>query len=261
MKRIISKILMVVLVVSGITVSSCEKDKDNDAPALPPESAFVIDFSDFQNNQKSTLTKANWATAAVTVGVWNTVLAVTLAVPVATYIQAIQQPAIRIDNDSWKWSFSVTVASVVYTAVLYADVAGTEVTWKMYVSQQGGFSDFLWFKGTCDILRTHGTWTLYHSPLNNVEFINIEWTHNYENNTGDIKYSNVVAGTDGYGDYIHYGVTTDTPYNVFYDLYDKSENKIVEINYNSVTKAGSIYYNDLWHCWDSNLDDITCPSR
>ena len=261
MKKFINKFLMVILAVSGITVSSCEKDKDNDAPALPPESAFVINFSDFQQDAKSTLTKANWTTAAVTVFFWNTVLVGTLAVPVATYVEAIKQPAVRIDNDEWKWSFSVTVGSVVYTAELYAKVIDTDVTWEMYVSQQGGFSNFLWYKGTCDILRTHGDWILYYGPGNNVEFLHIDWTHSYDNNTGEINYTNVTSGTDGFGDYIHYGVTTDTQYNVFYDLFDNSENKLVEIDYNSVTKAGSIYYDGLWHCWDSNLDDISCPAR
>jgi hypothetical protein len=261
MKKIVSKFLLIILAVSGITISGCEKDKVNEAPELPLESAFVIDFSDFQTGKKSTLTSENWTVAAVTAGVWNAVLTVTLAVPVASYIAALQQEPIRVDNDSWKWSYSVTVESVVYTANLYADVSGADVTWKMYVSQKGGFSNFLWFKGTCDILRTHGDWTLYLGPLTNAEFLKIDWTHNWENNTGDIKYTNILSGSEGNGSYIYYGITTDFPFNVFYDIYDKGEDKLVKINYSTETKEGSIFYNELWHCWNSNLEDIDCVSR
>jgi hypothetical protein len=166
-----------------------------------------------------------------------------------------------ISMNSWKWSYAVMVKSVTYTAELHADVSGTDVTWKMYISQQGGFSNFLWFKGTSDILRTHGNWTLYLGPLTNAEFLSIDWNHDWANNTGDIKYTNILSGSEGMDDYIHYGITEDSPFNVFYNIYDKSEDNLVEINYSTETKEGSIYYNDAWHCWDSSLADIDCSTR
>jgi hypothetical protein len=258
MKKIISKFLLVFLVLSGIGMSGCNKDKD-EAPQLPPESAFVMDFGNFVNDQKSVQSGVNWGTAVLTVGLWNTVLAVTLAVPVATYVEAMEQVPVRVDNNTWKWSFSVHVNLIKYTAELYADVSGSDVIWKMYVSQEGGFTDFLWYEGTSDILRTHGSWTLYLSPASNVRFLQMDWTHNWEANTGDIKYTNVLSNTDGYGDYIHAGITTDTPYNAFYEIFDNSLDKTVTINYNTSTMEGSIFYDGSWHCWDTNLQDITCP--
>jgi len=254
----INRFLILILAISGVSMLSCEKDK-KDAPELPPESAFVMDFSDFQDNQKSTPTYANWTTAVVTVGVWNTILAVTLAVPVASYIEAFNHEPVRVDNNTWKWSYTVQVNAVNYTADLYADVFDADVNWEMYISQEGGFSNFLWYKGTCDILRTHGNWTLYVGPVSNNEFLEIEWTHDWETTTGDIRYTNVLASNEGIGDYIYAGITTDTPYNAFYDLYDNSKDNLVEINYNTVTREGNIYYDSLWHCWNTNLEDITCP--
>ena len=261
MKKRINRLFVGIILGSVLGIVGCEKDNNKDAPQLPPESAFVIDFNDFQNNTKSTQTYENWAVAVITAGVWNTVLAVTLAVPVATYVEALNQEPVRVDNDTWKWSFSVTVASVIYTAELLADVSGSTVDWRMYISQQGGFSNFLWFKGTCDILRTHGEWTLYLGPLNNKEFLQIEWNHDWENQTGDILYTNILTGTDGAGDYVHYGITLDSPFNVYYDIYDKSEDNLIKINYSTGTKEGSIYYNNLWHCWDNNYMDIECSAR
>ena len=217
----INQFLILSLAMFGTIVLSCEKDK-KDAPALPPESAFVVDFSDFQDNQKSTFTYANWTTAVFTVGVWNTILGVTLAVPVASYLEAFNHEPVRVDNNTWKWSYTVPVNFVNYTADLYADVFDDEVNWEMYISQEGGFSNFLWYKGTCDILTTHGTWTLYYGPVNNKEFLDIQWTRDYESNTGDIRYTNVLSSSEGIGDYIYAGITTDTPYNAFYDLYDNS---------------------------------------
>jgi hypothetical protein len=253
-----SRYVFMMLGICSVSILSCEKDK-KDAPELPPESAFVINFSDFQDNQKSTQTYANWTTAAITVGVWNTVLAVTLAVPVASYIEAFNHKPVRVDNNTWKWSYSVLVNSVNYTADLYADVLDTKVNWEMYISQEGGFSNFLWYKGTCDILRTHGTWTLYHGPASNKEFLEIEWNHDWEINTGDIRYTNILSPSEGNGDYIFAGLTNDTPYNTFYDIYDNSEDNLVKINYNTETKEGSIYYDSSWHCWNSSLQDIECP--
>ncbi len=259
MKKMMQKAFVFLAVTGLIVISGCEKEKKYDAPELPPASAFVIDFNDFQSQAKTTATYANWTTAVVTVGVWNTILTVTLAVPVATYLKAIEQAPVRIDNDSWKWSFNVTINQVVYTAELYADVTGNQVDWKMYVSQEGGFTDFLWYTGTCDILRTHGSWTLYHSPLINKEFLKIDWTHDWGNNTGDIKYTNILEGNDGYGSYVYYGLTLDAPFNAFYDLYGKKEDKLVKIEYNTTTSEGRIFYDDLWHCWSSTHEDIACP--
>ena len=63
------------------------------------------------------------------------------------------------------------------------------------------------------------------------------------------------------GDYIHYGITEDLVYDAFYDIYDNSADNLLKINYNTETREGSIYYNDLWHCWDNNLVDIDCAAR
>ncbi len=261
MKKTVNRLYAGIILVGTLLMAGCEKDNSKDAPQLPPESAFVIDFSDFQHNGKSTQTYENWSVAAVTAGVWNAILTVTLAVPVAAYVEAIHQEPVRLDNDSWKWSYPVTVESINYTAELLADVSGSTVEWKMYVSQQGGFSNFLWFKGTSDILRTHGDWTLYLGPLTNTEFLKIDWNRDWENSTGDVLYTNMLSGTEGYGDYVHYGITLDPAFNVYYDIYDKSEDNLVKINYSTETKEGSIFYNDIWHCWNSNLMDIDCSAR
>jgi hypothetical protein len=191
--------------------------------------------------------------------VWNTVLTVYLAVPVVSYIEAFNHEPVRVDNNTWKWSYTVQVNSVNYTAELYADVMDADVNWEMYISQEGGFSNFLWYKGTCDILRTHGNWTLYFGPVKNSEFLDIEWNNDWEKSTGDIRYTNVLSSSEGIGDYIYAGITTDTPYNSFYDIYDSSTDNLVEINYNTVSKEGSIKYDGIWHCWNSNLEDIACP--
>jgi hypothetical protein len=253
-----NRFLILGLAIFGVSIIGCEKDK-KDAPELPPESAFVMNFGDFQYNQKATLTYANWSAAALNVGVWNTVLYVTLGVPVATFVEAINHEPVRVDNDTWKWSYTVMVNAVTYTAELYADVLDANVNWEMYISQEGGFSNFLWYKGTCDILRTHGTWTLYFGPVKNSEFLDIEWNHDWETSTGNIRYTNVMSSSEGIGDYIYAGITTDTPYNSFYDIYDSSKDNLVEINYNTVSKEGSIKYDGIWHCWNSSLEDIECP--
>jgi hypothetical protein len=259
MKKISGKTIALLSLLVLVMSTGCEKQEETSAPQMPPASSFIIDFNEFQTSTKSTQTYENWTAAVLTAGAWNTVLAVTLAVPVAAYVEALEQEPERVDNDTWKWTFSVPVEEINYTAILFADVKGADVEWKMFVSMEGGFSDFLWFKGTCNVLRTHGDWTLYLSPINNAEFLKIDWNHNWESSTGDIKYTNVLAGAEGNGDYIFYGKTLETPFNTFYDIYDHSENKMVKIIYSMTTHAGSIFYDDTWHCWNGSYEDTACP--
>ena len=59
-------------------------------PSLPPQSSFVMDYEDFAAQQVSrenevARTSLYWGYSAVCVGVWNTILTVTLAVPVVAY--------------------------------------------------------------------------------------------------------------------------------------------------------------------------------
>ena len=259
-----SRVLFALVLGLFLVMSGCEKKDDNSgAPQLPPLESMVMDFSEFNPQQKSTTeidtTYFNWAVAASIVVTWNAFIVDTLAIPVVAFTESFNHIAVKDTNDTWKWTYTVTVADVNYTAELYGKIVGTNVSWKMYVSQEGGFSKFLWFEGLCDIARTAGTWTLYENPRSPNKVLSIVWTKDWSNGTGDITYTNIRSNDAGNGDYIQYGITSDTDFDAFYDIYDYSKTNLVNINYNRETHNGSICLNGTCYCWDELLQDITCP--
>jgi hypothetical protein len=95
-------------------------------------------------------------------------------------------------------------------------------------------------------------------------FLQIDWHRYISTQTGDIKYTNVIPGDAENGGYIFYGSTTDEEYDRFYNIYNKGQDNLAEIEWNFTNKNGRVkdehFYLDAdWHCWDSNFNDIDCP--
>jgi hypothetical protein len=263
-KRVLNKVkvLPALLFMLVISFNGCEKDKEEKLQ-LPPESAFSIDLSPFADQEKSTAepepgTYINFAVARTAVAFWNVILGTVLAVPVYSYIKAFEFEPVRVSNDKWKWSYEVSFLGKIYTAELYGEVVGSEVEWEMYVSQQGGFSDFLMYDGRCNIQRTEGYWRLYEYSSTPAEFLRIDWTYNWEEQTCSVKYTYTKEGAETKGNYIDYGITTDADYNAYYNIYSIIEDKYFSILYNTTTHEGMIEYDGNSYCWDSLWKDIQC---
>lgn len=112
-------------------------------------------------------------------------------------------------------------------------------------------------------MLTEGTWTLNRSPEDPEPFIGIEWERSPESDTGTIRYTNIVPGGPENGGYIFLGTTTDTPYDAFYDIYNKGKDNHTDIQWNRTTQAGQIrdplhFEDEAWHCWDEELADVDC---
>lgn len=256
------KVLFIALLLPVIVFNGCEKDKE-DKLELPPESAFLIDLSPFTEQEKSTAepepgTRTNFAIAAGTVSFWNLIINSVLAIPVYSYVKAFEYEPVRVTNDKWKWGYSVNVLGTDYTAELFGEAVDGEIEWEMYVSQQGELSEFLMYDGRCNIQRTEGYWRLYENPLAPSEFLRIDWTYNWEEQTVMVKYTYSKEGEDTKGNYIEYGITTDTDYNAYYDLYSKPEDKYFKIKYNTTTHEGRIEFEGNWYCWNSQLYNVQC---
>jgi hypothetical protein len=270
MKKQKKPILSWVMILSILLLpfASCQKDDQNEAPVLPPESSFVIDFSEFTDGAKSEALNGsyhhrNWA--VINVAVWNTVIAVHLAVPVASFVEAFNHEPTQQADGSWLWLYQVAAGNNTYTAKLFGKGEGINITWKMYISKTGlgAFSDFLWYEGISNIAGTQGDWTLYKSPTENYPFVGIEWYKNFDGTFGT-TYTNIVPGGSENGGYISYEFTKETPYNAFYDIYNKGQNNLTEIQWHTVNKNGRIkdpkhFGTNNFYCWDSTGADIVCP--
>ncbi len=258
--------LMAVTVIIALVSVSCKKDDNGAQPAMPPIESFQMDFSDFTvfpdttDNLKSLNTYKHFTYSYVTVGVWNLITTVALAVPVAVYLESFNHTPEFLGDDTWQWTYSINT----FTARLVTTrISNEKFTAEMFISNTGqeAFEDFKWFEGTVRYDHTHASWKLFESPTNNVQWLNIEWTKNWEAGTSEITYTNVKAGSEKFGGYITYGIIDDPDYDAFYTLVTATNE--VNIKYNTETKAGRVkapaHFGDSdWRCWNEQFQDSDC---
>ncbi|NOZ45264.1 MAG: hypothetical protein GXO79_00625 [Chlorobi bacterium] len=238
---------------------SCEKETEKTAPELPPESAFVIDFSDFSSNDtitnKDNMTYINWGHSYFNVTVWNGIITLSMAIPIASFVESFNHEAIyHPSENNWTWSYNFN-ASGIHEAELTGYIENDSAVWEMRID------NFLWYYGRSQINATGGYWILNESKNQPNKLLEITWNR-YSENEADIKYTNVKEGAAENGGYISYGKTTND-LNRFYNIYNKGANNLTEIEWNSTDKHGHVkdikrFGDELWHCWDSTLVDIAC---
>lgn len=264
---------------SAFMLWSCESNPsgpDTDVPPeLPPTTSMVIPFDAFSNGTLTqhgdaleVVTKQNFGFAATTIVFWNAAVTLTMAIPVASFLAAANQDFEFIGDATWEATYTFNPpGGVQHTARLQAKL-GDNVEWKMYISKQNSFTDFLWFSGESELNNTEGTWTLYRSPSNPTKFIDILWHANPEESTGDIKYTYAVPDVPENGNSIFYGVTNETPYDAFYIIFNNVIDSETVIEWNRETTAGRVksephFGDDSFHCWDTlanGLEDVDCES-
>ncbi|EAR01178.1 hypothetical protein [Maribacter sp. HTCC2170] len=279
-----TKIIYALLALTLVFAVSCNKSDDNDdlqneALQLPPFESMAIDLGNFLDDsasgkQASTAkVGGNWLYPRLVVGIWNTALFTNLAVPVASFSSAFKHKAEFLGENTWQWEYTVDGFTSEYTARLTGELMTDEVVWKMYVTKAGvgSFDEFLWFSGVSDLDGKSGAWTLYQSHERPNRMIDIEWSIENEE-IGSIKYTWVrEMNDDGIADtfkdsYLEYGLQ-EGDYDVFYDLhvYDLQMEDFVDVSiewnssmYNGRVMAPSHFEDELWHCWDTDGEDIEC---
>ena len=261
------KMLSLVLIAALALLTLCTKEPNDpvgQAPAIPPASTMKMDFSDFSSTAlPKTATKNNWFWAATNVTFWNTAIVVTLAVPVSAFAESFNHnPELQSDG-SWLWSYSFQVLGVSYTANLYGAIKPDGIYWDMFITQQGLYTDFHWFSGVSNLTVTEGTWDINLEPADPRPFLHIDWHRSNDDLSGDIKYTNVIPGSEQNGGYIYQAFNQPAPYTGMYDIYIAGSDNLVQIRWNKDTLAGRIldalhFGDDAWHCWDSELNDADC---
>lgn len=272
MKKMHITLLLTFIIVVAAVQQGCKKDH-GDPPTIPPKSSLEMNFSDIDSSKTNARFHgmktdsigqySNFLFAAGNVFGWDMVLIIGLAVPVASFDYSFTQQASWNKHDNaWEWNYNFT-SNITYSAKLEAKVSGSTVHWEMYISQQGGFQNFMWYEGDSQIDNSQGTWTLFDNPWSNKQLLGIVWHRNTSAGTSDITYTNIVPGGAENGGYIAYGLTTDTTYNAYYNIYNKGKNNLTGIKWNTTHKNGRV--NDLlnfgdsnWHCWDMTYKNDTC---
>jgi hypothetical protein len=276
MKKLLS--LLIALAIVNLMFISCEKQEDaGTPPELPPLESMKIDFSKFTVEEKSAIetkstesdTKANYGWASANVFIFNTILAVTLVVPIAAFATSFNQEAEFLGDATWQWKYTVEGFSGNYHARLTGQVRDNDVKWEMYISREGvgAFDEFLWYEGTSALDGNSGEWLLYHSADFQEPLLQIDWEKTGEE-MGEVQYTVVRELTDdrsdnpNYGSYIKAG-KTDNEYNAYYTIYQADSERNVFIEWNTTTFYGRVmdekwYHDTEWHCWDNQGFDIDC---
>jgi len=259
------KILLIILLIIT-SIQSCKKE-NTFVPELPPLESFYTDFSEFSNTNKliSNATKSNWVYSVENVLSWNILITVGLAIPIASYKEAIssQNPTYQGEN-TWLWEYSFTnkINNITHSAKLFGTVQENSIYWEMFISKEGEYTDFKWYTGTSMLDKSKVSWTLYNKPGDTSELLSIKYNRTSDT-TGNITYTNIVPGGAENGGYIKYGNNNDTDLNAYYHIFNKGANNLTEIEWNQTTKNGRVkdenkFGDTEWHCWDVNLEDVDC---
>lgn len=269
MKRKIDQsvsILLIILIVFGITLSSCENE-DKEPMNLPTDELLVIDINQFPSKdaKSAELFFGNWAYSALSVFAWNAVLAINVAIPIAAYREAFNHQPVYQGNNSWEWSYTVALNRASYEASLIGTRLDNEkFSMEMTLSQVGGFQDFKWFTGEIRYDHTAATWIISHSPDARTEYLQVEYSKDYEADSSSLRYTVIDPENELYNSYIEYGLNAALDFNAYYTISRKDT--LTYIQWDTTTNAGrvmdEVYFKDeVWHCWDSQLLDVDCSAE
>lgn len=258
----------------GILSSGCVKE--DAVPDLPPSGSMIMEIDNIWKDSPSPGTypsgspQANFVFAATNVYVWNAVLTIQMAVPVAAFLESFNHtPEWDKSTSSWVWSYTVDLPNTSYTAELFGESKTDEIHWSMYISKTDGFTDFLWFTGISAMDNKSGSWIINMDPDDNLKdpeiglpFISIQWSKTGDD-IAEISYTNIEEESVNNGSYIKYGLTGDSDLNAFYDIYRIWENNTVNIKWNTSTHFGRVlsmahFQDPYWHCWTETFANIVC---
>ena len=274
--------LFLSLLASVALFQSCEKettiDNDDDkleAPQIPHKSMFTIPTADLKSTDSDTLAAQtqgisyhNWAHAGLNVLAWNTVVAVHMAIPTAAFGLALNEQPEYIGDATFRWAYEYEAADILggktYDIVLTGQYINDtqEVLWTMTASEEGGFTDFVWYTGVVAIDFSAARFILNRHPEMPEAFISIAYQNDANTNDVTIRFTNVVPGSDDNGHYIEHRTLSEAPYNTTFDVYRGGSN-FLEIRWNQPAGNGQVkhpaHFNDNnWHCWDTNQFDVDC---
>lgn len=256
-------------------LSSCTKDKpldgfNEEAPELPALNSMMMPFAGFEDadphgksgGDEKDNAYYNWIYSATHVVIWNTVLSLNLAIPVASYGEAFKHDPSYIGNGVWEWAYDHDYNGKTYSARLLGQLTDDdEIKWDMYISQAGGFSNVHWFTGLTSTVDEKATWTLSHQPYNPEPFLRMD----YENTIaeGSMRATNVIPNSKDNGDYIEFRRYLDAEFDRHYDVYQITQDNLLEIQWNEAKSNGRVknlkeFGTEDWNCWDGDLKNIDC---
>jgi len=246
-----------------------DEDSSGGAPLLPPDDSMTIDLSTFGADKLGAPippipgTRLNFAAAAATALVINTIVVAKLTIPVAIFMAAKSTTPVKQDDGSWLWSYSRNIGLETFTANLTGKREGNEVIWSMKVSNTTSLrplDNFEWYTGGNSRDNGSGSWQFFNrdTPDQANPTYAIEWKVEGEGKR-ERTFTNQEAGSQHFGNVVRYAVKGDMA-SISFTEADKGSTTIIE--WSLKTTAGSItspsYKQGEKACWDENKLDVAC---
>ena len=218
---------VITLLFSVALITSCQKEEIEDpvipdAPELPALEMFTMPTDQYDpelvdtsgliqtNDRGVTDTYFNWFHAAVNLVVWNAVVAINTAAPIAAFGAAFNVEPVYIGDLTFEWAYEyvapVELGGHTYNVALTGqwDPAIENVDWVMTLSQVGGYTDFVWYTGTTNAGNTDGAFTLNHQPFNPQNYLQLDYQRDPGSEAAILRFTNIIPGNMNFGDYIEY---------------------------------------------------------
>ena len=260
------------------SIQSCTQDGGTEAtdnlkaPTLPPVSMFAIPTQAFglvgdKESSSTRNSKSNWLHAGLNVLVWNSVVFVNTAIPIAAFGHAFEYEADYIGNKTFEWKYEYQTepaqGSKKYDVSLTGQYISNqeEVAWTMTVTAQGTTNSFVWYEGIVDVDNSEGVFTVNKNPQNPEPYMEISYKTEPAKSNATIRFSNVTANDPGVGDYIEWRAQNDEEFDRAYDVF--TNDNLLEIQGIEGLKTGRVkdsnHFNDAdWHCWDESHTNMDC---
>ena len=250
------------------TVTSCDKEKIENRPELPPVESLVMDFSDFSAPpaamKSSELSYVNFLFSYTTVSFWSASAVLVTALPVAAYTHALSQTPEYLGENTWEWSFEFQHNSLSYLATLTGKrLNNEEFSMDMVISPASMPEEGVkWFDGVIRYDHTSADWTVYKEG--SLAVLEIAWNMDYETEEADLTYTYVEPDKEETGSYIMWAYRPGEVYDAAYTVSMSQGMTNIEWNVSTIegrVKALAYFEDEEWHCWDSytnGLADIAC---
>ncbi|MBM3239013.1 hypothetical protein FJZ31_22195 [Candidatus Poribacteria bacterium] len=269
-----SKLLITLLTVGFLFAcfTGCGEDTDGDgngeALTLPPDDSMTINLSTFGGDSLGApipalpATRLNFAAAAATASVINTIVVAKLTAPVAVFTAAKNTTPVKQDDGSWLWSYSRTIGAETFTAKLTAKREDDKVIWSMKVSSDTKLrqlDNFEWYTGMTSRDNGSGSWHFFNrdTPDQANLIYAIDWKVEREVKR-ERTFTNKEAGSPHFGNVVRYSVEGERASINF----TEAKGTTTTIEWNVKTTAGSItapsYKEGEKSCWDENKQDVAC---
>ncbi|MDF1699251.1 MAG: hypothetical protein P1U56_25575 [Saprospiraceae bacterium] len=261
-----------------LALQSCTKEDaleapDNlAAPSIPPTDVFTIPTQTFGIAEDQTIAttrndKSNWVHAGLNVLVWNTVVFVNTAIPIAAFGHSFNYESEFIGDLTWQWKYEYQAppanGSTKYDVTLTGQYINNleDVAWKMVVQEAGTSNEIVWYEGIVKANHSEGSFTVNRYPQNPEPYVTLSFNKDFDKDNVTIRFTNVIPNDPGNGDFIEWMAEPTGEYDRHYDV--STDGNLIEIEANELEKNGRVkdpkhFEDEEWHCWDTNQKNIDC---